>query len=161
LNRIGILITSDRGARGEREDVSGQVIREMVGALGTVQYYRVIPDDLVQIQEQLLYMSDDLKLDLILTSGGTGFSERDVTPEATAGVIEKQVPGIPAAMVYYGLQKTSRAMLSRAIAGIRNRTLIINLPGSPRAVREALEAILEPLGHGLEILSAQVTDCAE
>lgn len=151
---------SDKGARGEREDKSGEVIAEMVKDMGTVDFYKVIPDDLDTIQEQLIHVCDHLHLDLILTSGGTGFSERDVTPEATLKVIDKNAPGIPAAMTAYGLQKTPRAMLSRAVAGIRGRTLIINLPGSPKAVREGLEAIVETLPHGLEVLTGHAFECA-
>lgn len=161
MYRIGILIMSDKGSRGEREDLSGQAIMDIVKDFGTVEYYKVIPDEIDIITEQLIYGCDNLKLDLILTSGGTGFSERDVTPEATKNVIEKEVPGIPAAILYYGLQKTPRAMLSRAAAGIRRRTLIINLPGSPKAVRESLEAVIDSLWHGLDILTGQASECAQ
>lgn len=160
MYKVGILIASDKGSRGEREDASGQVIKEMVKSFGRVEYYQVVPDDIEAIAEQLVYMSDKLQLNLILTSGGTGFAERDVTPEATLKVIERTAPGISAAICYYGLQKTPRAMLSRGIAGIRGRTLIINLPGSPKGAKESLEAIVDALPHGLEVLAGQAFECA-
>jgi len=152
---IGVLIVSDKGSKGEREDRSGEVIKEVLADLGTVEYYHVVPDDRSLIQEQLIHMCDVLKLNLVLTSGGTGFGERDVTPEATWAVINKAAPGIYNAILYYGLQKTPRAKLSRGIAGIRRQSLIINLPGSPKGVRESLEAIRDILRHGLEILLGQ------
>lgn len=158
---IGVLIVSDKGSQGEREDQSGAVIKEVLSDLGTVEYYHIVPDDRSMIQEQLVYMCDSLKLNLVLTSGGTGFAERDVTPEATWAVINKAVPGITSAMLFYGLQKTPRAMLSRAIAGIRRKSLIINLPGSPKGVRESLEAVKDSLGHGLEILLGLNGECGQ
>ncbi len=158
---IGVLIVSDKGSRGERQDQSGKVIKEMLEDLGTVEYYQVVPDDRSVIQEQLIYMCDSLKLNLILTSGGTGFAKRDVTPEATWSVIEKAVPGITTVMLLSGLEKTPRAMLSRAIAGIRRSSLIINLPGSPKGVRESLEAVKDSLEHGLDILLGQADDCGQ
>jgi len=126
-----------------------------------VSFYEVVPDNRETISQKLIYMCDTLKLDLVLTSGGTWFSERDVTPEATYAVIEKVVPGIPDAMRWYGLQKTPRAMLSRATAGIRRQTLIINLPGSVRGVRESLEAIIDTLPHGLNTLKGTSSECGE
>jgi len=158
---IGVLIVSDKGSRGERQDESGRVIREMLAGLGKVEYYHIVPDDRAAIQEQLIYMCDSLKLNLVLTSGGTGFAERDVTPEATWSVIDKAAPGITGAILFYGLSKTPRAMLSRAIAGIRRKSLIINLPGSPKGVRESLEAIQDSLEHGLQILLGQTGECGE
>lgn len=158
---IGVLIVSDKGSKGEREDRSGEVIKEVLADLGTVKYYQVVPDDRSLIQEQLIHMCDVLKLNLVLTSGGTGFAERDVTPEATWAVINKAAPGIHGAILYYGLQKTPRAMLSRGISGIRRQSLIINLPGSPKGVRESLEAIKDTLRHGLEILLGQTGECGE
>lgn len=151
---------SDKGSRGEREDLSGQAIKDTVESLGVVKYYKIVPDEREEIEKELIYMTDTLGLDLILTSGGTGFGERDVTPEATQAVIERAVPGIPAAILHYSLKKTSRAMLSRAVAGIRKRSLIVNLPGSPRAVTESLEAILDALPHGLEVLTGRTSECA-
>lgn len=158
---IGVLIVSDKGSQGEREDQSGAVIKEVLSDLGNVVYYNIVPDDRSIIQEQLIHMCDVLKLNLVLTSGGTGFAERDVTPEATWAVVNKVVPGISNAMLFYGLQKTPRAMLSRAISGIRRKSLIINLPGSPKGVRESLEAIKDTLEHGLEILLGQAGECGQ
>jgi len=158
---IAILTASDRGARGEREDVSGKVIEEMVKVIdGQVVDYRVVPDDLAALKESMLEMCEK-GADIILTTGGTGFSPRDNTPEATLAVIEKEVPGIPEAMRQKSLEKTPHAMLSRARAGIRRNTLIVNLPGSPKAVRENLEIILPALPHAVEVLKGQVKDCGK
>lgn len=160
--KTGILIMSDKGARGEREDLSGQQIKKSLGSVHyELAFYEIIPDEKDIIMEKLKYACDELRLDLLLTSGGTGFSHRDVTPDATLAVIDKAVPGIPEAIRYYGLQKTPKAMLSRAAAGIRGNTLIINLPGSVKGVREALEAILPALDHGLEIISGSSTECGQ
>jgi len=159
--RTGILIMSDKGSRGEREDLSGKTAAELLGNEFNIEYYEIIPDKKEIIVEKLRYACDVMGLDLILTSGGTGFSPRDVTPDATLEVIEKVVPGIPEAMRYYGLQKTPKAMLSRGVAGIRGRTLIINMPGSVKGVRESLQAILPALGHGLEILRGSSGECGQ
>lgn len=158
--RIGVLTLSDKGSRGEREDESGRVIRELVAGLGEVAEYQVIPDEEELIVRTLVEWADNKGLDLILTTGGTGLSPRDVTPQATLRVIDWQVPGIAEAMRQASLQKTSRAMLSRAIAGVRRRSLIVNLPGSPRGVRENLEVVLPALGHGLAKLKGDPSDCA-
>lgn len=159
--RIAILTASDRGARGEREDVSGKVIEEMVNAVGgQVVDYSIVPDDLAVLKESMLKMCEK-GADIIFTTGGTGLSPRDNTPEATLAVIEREVPGIPEAMRQKSLEKTPHAMLSRARAGIRGKTLIINLPGSPRAVRENLEIILPALPHAVEVLKGQVQDCGK
>lgn len=159
MYRVGILIMSDKGASGQREDLSGPQIQSILGGEYSCEYYEIIPDETDIIKEKLLQACDLLKLDLLLTSGGTGFSRRDVTPEATNQVIEKAVPGIPEAMRAYGMQKTPQAMLSRAVAGIRGKTLIINLPGSVKGVGESLEAILPALGHGLDILIGSAGEC--
>lgn len=158
---VGILTASDKGARGERQDLSGQVIREMISDLGgEVVRYEVIPDEFDLIKENLIHFADQDQLDLILTTGGTGLGPRDNTPDATLEVVDKLVPGIPEAMRLESLKKTNRAMLSRAVAGIRHRTLIINLPGSPKAVQECLEVILPALAHGLETLRGEAGECA-
>ncbi|MEQ8201506.1 MAG: MogA/MoaB family molybdenum cofactor biosynthesis protein [Syntrophomonadaceae bacterium] len=160
--KAGILVMSDKGSRGEREDRSGREIIDMLGGSGyRFDYYEIIPDEQDIIMEKLIHACDQLRLNVIFTSGGTGFARRDVTPEATLAVIERLTPGIPEAMRQYGLQKTPKAMLSRATAGIRGNTLIINLPGSVKGVRESLEAILPALDHGLEILVGSATECGQ
>ncbi len=158
--KIGVLTLSDKGSRGEREDVSGQVVREMVAGLGEVVCYEVIPDEVEGIVETLVEWADEKRLDLILTTGGTGLSPRDVTPAATARVIDWQIPGMAEAMRSTSMQKTPHAMLSRALAGVRGTTMIINLPGSPRGVRENLEVVLPALEHGLRKLQGDPADCA-
>lgn len=159
--RTGILTISDKGSRGERIDGTGPAIKELIeGKEYKVEYYKVIPDEIDLISEELIYLCDELNLDLILTNGGTGFSKRDVTPEATLKVIKKQAPGICEAMRQMSLKITPKAMLSRAIAGIRDNTLIINLPGSPRGAVENLEFVLPALPHGIEILNGTGGECA-
>lgn len=159
--RVGILTTSDKGSRGERKDESGEAIKEIMTAAGAqVVEYNVVPDQRQVIAEVLKAWCDSGKVDLILTTGGTGFSPRDVTPEATLDVIEREAPGIPEAVRAAGLRHTPRAMLSRARAGIRGRTLIINLPGSVRGVQESLEVILPVLAHGIAILRGEASECA-
>ena len=150
---IAVLTASDRSSLGETEDISGPLVSEMVKAIDArTAAYDVVPDEIAAIKEKLIYYCDDLKVNVVLTTGGTGFSGRDVTPEATGQVIEKLIPGLPELMRAEGLKKTKKAVLSRGIAGIRKNTLIINLPGSPKAVRESLEAILDLIPHSLEML---------
>lgn len=159
--RAAIVILSDKGARGERRDESGAVIRGMLESIGgQVVDYAVLPDEKEAIIEKLVELSDRLGVDLVVTSGGTGLAPRDVTPEATAAVVERVVPGMAEAMRAYGMQKTPRAMLSRGMAGLRGRTLIVNVPGSPRGARESLEAIMGALEHGLNTLAGRDTECA-
>ncbi|OIQ09116.1 molybdopterin adenylyltransferase [Moorella thermoacetica] len=159
--RVAILTASDKGSRGEREDKSAAIIREMVADLGEVVAYAVVPDERQLLAAKLREFCDEVGADLILTTGGTGFSPRDVTPEATRDVIEREVPGLPEAMRAAGLKVTPQAMLSRAIAGIRGKTLIVNLPGSPKGVRENLAAILPALPHGLAILKGEAGECGQ
>lgn len=158
--RIGVLTASDAGSRGEREDLSSKVIMEMITSVGEVVEYKMLPDNRADISAVLKTWADEFKLDLILTTGGTGFSQRDITPEATQDIVERQVPGIPEALRAMSYQKTNRAMLSRGTAGIRGATLIINMPGSPIACREYMEFLLPVLGHGLEILTGKAANCA-
>ena len=161
MYRLAILTISDKGHAGEREDLSGLAIKEIAEKNGyTVTHSRILPDDQWQISQVLKQLCDEGVADLVLTTGGTGFSVRDVTPEATLAVAERLCPGIPEAMRAYSLAITKRAMLTRAVAGIRKRTLIVNMPGSPKAVRECLELILEPLEHGLDILTGKGGECA-
>jgi molybdenum cofactor synthesis domain-containing protein len=159
--RVGILTISDRGSRGERPvDLSGEAIRALVTDHLAVEpvAYAVIPDEAAAIRATLTAWCDQEGLDLILTTGGTGFAPRDVTPEATAAVIERPAPGLAEAIRAAGLAITPFAMLSRAVSGIRGRTLIVNLPGSPKGVREALAVILPVLPHGLALLTERPTE---
>jgi molybdopterin adenylyltransferase len=159
--KVGILTVSDKGARGEREDRSGPAIREMIEAAGgEVVRTRIVPDELEEIRAALLAWSDE-GLDLVLTTGGTGFSPRDRTPEATKSVLEREAPGLPEAMRRAGAEKTPTAMLSRAAAGIRKTTVIVNLPGSEKAVRESLGAILPALPHAIDILKGTASECGK
>ncbi|MCQ9207820.1 MAG: MogA/MoaB family molybdenum cofactor biosynthesis protein [Omnitrophica bacterium] len=153
IYKVAVLTISDKCSKGQREDESGKLIQELVKHLpGKVVKYEVIPDEPEIIKERLVNYSDQIKVDLVLTNGGTGFTTRDMTPEATQQVIERNVPGIPEAMRIECLRLTKRAMLSRGIAGIRGKTLIVNLPGSSRGAKESLEAILEGLPHGLDMV---------
>ena len=153
---VGILTISDKGARGEREDTSGAAIREMLSSLEVaVERYEVVADERASITQRLITWADEAGLDLIVTSGGTGLGPRDVTPEATRDAIDYEAPGLVEAMRLEGLKHTPMAMLSRAVAGVRGRTLIVNLPGSPRGVRENLTVLLPVLPHALETLRGQ------
>ena len=157
---VGIITVSDKGHAGEREDRSGPVIKEIIAQIhGEVVDYRIIPDEKEKIAKEIIRMVDQQHIDLILTTGGTGFSPRDLTPEATLEVIQRQVPGIPEVMRMKSLEITPMAMLSRGIAGIRKKSLIINLPGSPKGASENLEAILPALTHGLLILKGKTGEC--
>lgn len=158
---VGIIISSDKGSKGEREDLSGKLIKEKMEQSGyKIVDYTIVPDEKIMLEEAMISMCDKKKIDLIITSGGTGFSKRDVTPEATMNVIDRQTPGISEAIRYYSLQITPKAMLSRAVSGIRKDSLIINLPGSPKAVEESIDFLLPTLDHGLEILKGTASDCA-
>lgn len=158
---VGIVTSSDKGSKGEREDKSGEVIREIVESQGFKVIRKVIlPDEKELLEKEFIYMSDELKVDLLLSTGGTGFSPRDITPEATKAVVERETPGISEAIRSYSLNITKRAMLSRAASGIRKRTLIVNLPGSPKACKEALDFVLEDLKHGIDILKETAKECA-
>jgi molybdenum cofactor synthesis domain-containing protein len=159
--RVWIITASDKASRGEREDKSGEVIAEIAGESGyAIAGRTLLPDDRDGLEKEMRRICDGGLADLILTTGGTGFSPRDEMPEATIAVADRQAPGIPEAIRQYSLSITKRSMLSRAAAGIRGKTLIINLPGSPRAVRENLEYIIEELRHGLDILTGHDAECA-
>ncbi len=159
---VGILTVSDKGSKGERIDESGAVIKEIVEQrlAAEVKKYEVVPDEKRAVIEKLKEMVDN-GIDLILTTGGTGLSPRDVTPEATREVIAKEVPGIEEAMRMKGLEKTPWSMLSRGVAGIKGKSLIINLPGSPKAVRESLEVILAAIPHALDIIAGRGEECGK
>lgn len=159
--RTAVLTMSDKGSRGEREDLTGPAIMDMIKDSGfEIVHYKMIPDDFDTIVAELLYLCDELKVELVLTNGGTGFSKRDITPEATMKVVERNVPGIAEAMRLKSLQITPKAMLSRAASGIRGGTLIVNLPGSPKAAKENLGFILPALPHGIDILTGRDSECA-
>ena len=160
MYRAGILTLSDKGSQGEREDESGPLLAEMVAEIANVSHYQVIADDREKIILLLKNWVDDLHLDFILTTGGTGLSPRDVTPQATESILDYQVSGMAEAMRAASLTKTSRAMLSRALVGVRQQTLIINLPGSPRAARENFEVLLPVIPHVLAKLKGDTADCA-
>lgn len=160
--RTAILTLSDKGSKGERIDESGRLIEQMVAEIGaTIVRYSILPDEKEMIAAELAGLSDSGGVDLILTTGGTGLSPRDVTPEATLSVIERELPGMVEAMRSEGLKKTPHAMLSRAVAGIRKQTLIINLPGSPRAVKENLSVVLPAIPHAIEKLKGDESDCGK
>ena len=161
MYRVAIITLSDTASKGERIDESGRVIAEIVRNEGyEVVFQKIIPDEGAMLEALLCGLADNNEADLILTTGGTGFSKRDNTPEATRRVIERETPGISEAMRYCALQVTPRGMLSRGVSGIRKDALIVNLPGSPKAVRECLEYAIGALGHGLDILKGSATNCA-
>lgn len=158
--RIAVLTASDRSFSGEREDLSGKAIEEICRVQGwEVISLSIVPDEKEALQGELIRLADELKANLIFTTGGTGLAPRDFTPEATLEVIDKQVPGMAEAMRMESLKKTPHAMISRAVCGTRGRTLIVNLPGSPKAVRECLEVIFPAIPHAVELLGGGVVDC--
>jgi len=157
---VGILTISDKGSRGERQDKSGETIREILSSLDvSIINYDIVPDEKELIAQELISWADENNLDVILTTGGTGLTPRDITPEATLAVVDRIVPGFAEAMRAESLKKTPMAMLSRAVVGTRGKCLIINLPGSPKAVRECLEVILPALPHAVETLKGQAGEC--
>jgi len=157
---VGILTISDKGSRGERQDESGEAIREIISHIDvSIVNYDIIPDEKELIVQKLVKWADEDNLDVIVTTGGTGLSPRDVTPEATLAVVDRIVPGFAEAMRAESLKNTPLAMLSRAVVGTRGKCLIINLPGSPKAVRECLEVILPALPHAMETLKGQAGEC--
>ncbi len=160
--RVAVITASDKGAKGERVDISGPAAQERMEQAGyCVVRYTLLPDEQNLLEQELRTICDHGIADLVLTTGGTGLSPRDVTPEATLAVAQRLVPGIPEAMRAFGMQITGRAMLSRGVAAIRKSTLILNLPGSPKAVRENLTFVLPQLEHALGILTGRDTECAQ
>lgn len=156
-----VITVSDRAFRGEREDGSGPVVRDMLESAGySVDCVEIVPDEQPEIERALIRAADTDGCALIATTGGTGFAPRDVTPEATIAVCSRLAPGIPEAMRAASMRITPRGCLSRAAAGLRGQSLIVNLPGSPKAARENLEAVLDTLGHGLQMLRGGPADCA-
>ncbi len=159
--RAAVITLSDKGSQGLREDESGRIIRDLIGPIGAeARYYALLPDERSIITEKLRELSDSGTIDVIFTTGGTGVSPRDVTPDATRDVIDRELPGMAEAMRAESLRKTPHAMISRAVAGIRGRTLIVNLPGSPKAVRENLAVILPALRHAIEKIKGDPSECA-
>ena len=157
---VGILTISDKGSRRERQDKSGEAIRKILSNIDArIVNYDVVPDEKKLISQELINWADEKNLDVIITTGGTGLTPRDVTPEATLAVVDRIVPGFAEAMRSESLKKTPMSMLSRAVVGTRGKCLIINLPGSPKAVRECLEVILPALPHAVETLKGQVDEC--
>lgn len=155
---VAVLTLSDKGSKGKRKDISGPTIGRIIKKIGgEVVSYEILPDEKALIKRKLLSLCNNV--DLILTTGGTGVSPRDVTPEATLEVIKREIPGIAEAMRYEGLKKTPHAMISRAVAGVRGRTLIINLPGSPSGVKESLSVILHAIPHAVEKIKGSKAEC--
>lgn len=156
-----ILTVSDRSSKGEREDGTGAILRQVLEKENyKIVYYKIVPDEEESIVKELCYLSDILKVNLVLTNGGTGFSVRDVTPEATLKVIQKNIPGFAEVMRSKSLEVTPKAMLSRAVSGIRAKTIILNLPGSPKGAVENIQAVLPAIPHGIDILTGSVKDCS-
>jgi molybdenum cofactor synthesis domain-containing protein len=161
MYRAAVITASDKGYAGQREDTGGPLVAQLLKDAGyDVVYASLVPDDPELIKAELIKCADGLDIALTVTTGGTGFSPRDNTPEATIAVCQRLVPGIPEAMRYESMKITPHGMLSRAQAGIRGRTLIINLPGSPKAIKENLAVVIPALRHGLDTLRGEKTDCA-
>lgn len=161
MKRVAIITSSDMGFQGKREDLSGPAIREIVEREGyQVVSMDILPDDRAMLSKRMAEIADENQAELILTTGGTGFSPRDVMPEATEDITERKVPGIPEAIRAYSMTITKRAMLSRGASAIRGQSLIVNLPGSPKAVEESLTYILDSLEHGMDILLGRDGECA-
>jgi len=161
LITAGVITLSDKGSRGERVDLSGPEVTRMLKEIGIeTTCYEVVPDEADVIEKKLIELVDNRRLDLVVTTGGTGVSPRDVTPDATLKVIDREIPGMAEAMRRESMLKTPHAMISRAVAGIRKTTLIINLPGSPKGVRENLAVILPALKHAIEKIKGDPSDCA-
>lgn len=156
---FAVVCISDRCSKGLCEDKSGPLISELISSCGKTQEYIIVPDEKAEIEKALIYLCDEVKADIVFTTGGTGFAPRDVTPEATMAVIERNAPGIAEAIRMKSMEITPKAMLSRAVSGIRKNTLIINLPGSPKAVRESIEVVLSVLPHAIEVLSGNTLSC--
>ncbi len=162
MKKAGVLTLSDKGSAGLRQDLSGPIIQEILTGLGiSVEMTEIIPDDQRLIKDRLIAWCDEHHLDLIITTGGTGLSPRDVTPDATLAVIDKRVPGMEEVMRLESLKKTPHAMISRAVVGVRKHTLIVNIPGSPKAARECLESIAPALPHALDKLGGDMSECAQ
>lgn len=158
--KIAVLCISDSGFAGKREDTSGPLIIEMMKVTAQTTLYKCLPDEQDAISAELVRICDEDHTDIIFTTGGTGLAPRDVTPEATESVVDRLIPGIAEAMRQKSLAITDRAMLSRAVAGVRGETLIINLPGSPKAVKENLETVMPILEHAVELIRDKVKNCA-
>ncbi|NPU84110.1 MAG: MogA/MoaB family molybdenum cofactor biosynthesis protein [Syntrophaceae bacterium] len=158
--RTGVITMSDKGSRGEREDLSGPEVARLLAGIGCrIERTVIVPDETEKIKEALIRFADEDRLDLIVTTGGTGVSPRDVTPDATLAVIHKEIPGMAEAMRRASAAKTPHAMISRAVVGIRGASLIVNLPGSPRGARENLEVLLPALPHAVEKIKGDETEC--
>lgn len=156
---FGVICVSDRCSKGICEDKSGPLISEILSETGKTAEYIIVPDEAEKISKAIIYLCDEVKADIVFTTGGTGFAPRDVTPEATKSVIEREAPGISEAIRQKSMMITPKAMLSRAVSGLRGSSLIINLPGSPKAVRESLEVVLPVLPHAVETLSGNTVSC--
>ena len=160
MRRAAILTISDKGSRGEREDLSGPMLREILNKAGfSIAKAEVLPDDQQLLEQELRHLADESRLDLVVTTGGTGVSPQDVTPDATLAVIDREVPGMAEAMRLSSLAKTPHAMLSRAVVGVRGQTLIINLPGSLKGARENMQVLLPALDHALDKIQGDPSDC--